>query len=100
MTEAGEEPRDTEQAARRSDPVEWLYLAASPIFATMAVFTAVAGGPADPLCAQGYGWSLSGMVPMYLLMSVFHSRPWLNLAGRRWTKVPSDIPSKKRQPYE
>jgi len=27
---------------------------------------------------------VGGMVPMYLLMSVFHSAPWLKLIGKRW----------------
>lgn len=63
----------------------WLGLAATPTFAVMAMLTAVLGaGPADMLCAAGHGLSLGGMVPMYLLMSAFHSAAWLRLiAGWR-----------------
>jgi hypothetical protein len=62
----------------------WLCLAASPTFALMAVLTAVAGGgPMEMLCASGRGAPLSGMVPMYLLMSAFHAPPWLRLLGGR-----------------
>lgn len=62
----------------------WLALAATPTFAIMAVLTAaLGGGPADMLCAAGYGSVLSGMVPMYLLMSAFHSAAWLRLIAER-----------------
>ena len=58
----------------------WLGLAATPTFAIMAVLTAVlGGGSADMLCSAGHGLSLGGMVPMYLLMSAFHSAAWLRL---------------------
>lgn len=61
----------------------WLGLAATPTFATMALLTAVlGGGPADMLCA-GHGSLLGGMVPMYLLMSAFHSAAWLRLVAER-----------------
>lgn len=75
---------DGEAAARRL--ARWLALAATPTFATMAVLTAVlGGGPADVLCSAGHGLSLGGMVPMYLLMSAFHSAAWLRLISRgRW----------------
>jgi hypothetical protein len=61
-----------------------LYLAAAPTFAVMALLTAVlGGGPLDALCSAGPASHLGGMVPMYLLMSAFHSAPWLKLiAGR------------------
>jgi hypothetical protein len=66
----------------------WLALAATPTFATMAVLTAVAGsGPADMLCAAGHGSVLGGMVPMYLLMSAFHSAAWLRLIAERRTSA-------------
>jgi hypothetical protein len=65
---------------------DWLSLAAAPTFAVMAVVTAISGGsPPDILCTAAHEASpLSGMVPMYLLMSAFHLAPWLKLiAGRR-----------------
>jgi hypothetical protein len=63
----------------------WLSLAAAPTFAIMALLTGLGGGPADMLCSAAPDASpLSGMVLMYLLMSAFHSAPWLKLiAGRR-----------------
>ncbi len=65
---------------------EWLGLAAAPAFAIMALLTGALGGsgPWDVLCsAAGDASPLSGMVPMYLLMSAFHSAPWLTLVSRR-----------------
>jgi hypothetical protein len=57
-----------------------LSLAAAPTFAAMALLT----GPHDMLCSSAQDASLlSGMVPMYLLMSAFHSAPWLKLASSR-----------------
>jgi len=70
-------------AARRT--TEWLGLAAAPTFAIMALLTSVlGGGQPDILCsAAEHASPLSGMTAMYLLMSVFHSPPWLKLiAGR------------------
>ncbi|MDN4999579.1 hypothetical protein ACFQZO_01610 [Bradyrhizobium sp. GCM10027634] len=73
--------RDGSEAA--SQLARWLGLAATPTFAVMAVLTAVLGGSAD-MCSAGHGLSLGGMVPMYLLMSAFHSAAWLRLlSGRR-----------------
>ena|SRR5690348_12702869 len=63
---------------------DWLALAAAPTFALMALLTGVLGGSPDMLCAEMQGTSsLSGMVPMYLLMSAFHSAPWLRLISSR-----------------
>jgi len=64
---------------------EWISLAAAPTFAIMALLTSLfGGGPLDMLCSAAHGVSpLSGMVPMYLLMSAFHSSPWLKLILRR-----------------
>jgi hypothetical protein len=60
---------------------DWLGLAAAPTFAIMALLTGVFAGKPDALCAALQGTSpLSGMVPMYLLMSAFHLAPWLKLA--------------------
>ncbi len=61
-------------------PADWLSLAAAPTFAVMALLTGLFGGKPDVLCAALQGTSpLSGMLPMYLLMSVFHLAPWLKL---------------------
>ena len=64
---------------------DWLCLAATPTFAVLALLTAVAsGGPQDVLCAAAHSGSpLNGMAAMYLLMSAFHSVPWLKLISRR-----------------
>jgi hypothetical protein len=64
---------------------DWLSMAAAPTFAIMALQTGVlGGGPAEMLCAAAHPSPLSGMVLMYLLMSAFHSSPWLKLiSGRR-----------------
>jgi hypothetical protein len=66
-------------------PGDWLSLAAAPTFAIMALLTGLFGGKPDVLCAVLEGTSpLSGMVPMYLLMSAFHLAPWLKLVfGQR-----------------
>jgi hypothetical protein len=63
----------------------WLCLAAAPTFAIMALLTAFPGaGPPDMLCAVAQPASpLSGMAAMYLLMSAFHSAPWLKLISNR-----------------
>jgi hypothetical protein len=62
-----------------------LSLAAAPTFATMALLTSVGGGgPLDILCsAMPDASALTGMVPMYVLMSAFHLAPWLRLISRR-----------------
>jgi hypothetical protein len=64
---------------------DWLHLAAAPTFAVMALLSGLGGGPPNMLCSGGHGGlPLSGMATMYLLMSAFHSAPWLRLiSGRR-----------------
>jgi hypothetical protein len=61
---------------------DWLGLAAAPAFATMALMTGCLGGGTDPLCSA-HGSLMSGMAPMYLLMSAFHAGPWLRLIFSR-----------------
>jgi hypothetical protein len=79
-------------AAKVGQPRQWpkpgadclLSLAAAPIFAMMALLTGVlGGGPVDALCSVAGASPLSGMVPMYLLMSAFHLAPWLKLISSR-----------------
>ncbi|HYI30262.1 MAG TPA: hypothetical protein VD863_20680 [Bradyrhizobium sp.] len=61
---------------------DFLYLAAAPTFAIMALLTSVLGGGSpDALCSGAS--LLSGMVPMYWLMSAFHLAPWLKLISNR-----------------
>jgi hypothetical protein len=59
-----------------------LPLAAAPTFAVMAVLTAD-GDAGQMVCsAASHMSSLSGMVPMYVLMSAFHAAPWVKLLSR------------------
>jgi hypothetical protein len=80
---------DDKGTAAARNIVRWLSLAAAPTFAIMALLTAVAGsGPLDSLCSAATASPMGGMVPMYLLMSAFHSAPWLKLiAGRTRSQV-------------
>jgi hypothetical protein len=63
----------------------WLGLAAAPAFATMALITGMLGeSQPEMLCSAMHGGSvLGGMVPMYLLMCVFHASPWLKLLSSK-----------------
>ena len=62
----------------------WLGLAAAPAFAVMAVLTGVPGGGAEMICSAAHNVSpLSGMAPMYALMSAFHLTPWVTAIARR-----------------
>jgi hypothetical protein len=65
---------------------DFLYLAAAPTFAIMALLTAVLGGSPDVLCSIAHASPLSGMVPMYVLMSAFHLAPWLRLIAN-WRRA-------------
>jgi hypothetical protein len=72
---------------------DWLCLAAAPTFALMALLTGVLGGnPPDLLCSAAQDASpLSGMIPMYVLMSAFHSGPWLKLISSRRSSARGSI---------
>ncbi len=84
------------ETGRRSDAAAlgtagWLGLAAAPTFAVMALLSCLSGGGADMMCPAAHGVSaLSGMVPMYVLMSAFHSTPWLRLISRRRSVAAGD----------
>jgi hypothetical protein len=66
------------------DLADWLGLAAAPTFAIMALLTGILGGSsADMLCSAMQASSpWCGMVAMYVLMSAFHSAPWIRKLGR------------------
>lgn len=75
---------DLPMTRRPAGVAGWLHLAAAPTFAAMALATAVSGG--DVLCSAMGASPLAGMVPMYLLMSLFHAAPWLRLIARGETE--------------
>lgn len=81
---SGETMREGDNALTKA-VASFLHFAAAPTFAMMALLTCLlGGGPTDVLCSTAGVASLGGMVPMYLLMSAFHSAPWLRLvAGHR-----------------
>jgi hypothetical protein len=62
-----------------------LLFAAAPTFGIMALLTAAqSAAMPDVLCSSSRGgWFLTGMVPMYSLMSAFHLTPWLKFVGGR-----------------
>lgn len=71
---------------RAASADRWLAFAAAPTFAIMALLTAIQDN-ATPgmLCSAADASPLTGMIPMYLLMSAFHSAPWLRLLASRRT---------------
>jgi hypothetical protein len=70
----------------------WLGLAAAPTFAVMALWTGLFGGQPDMLCTAMQGASpAGGMMMMYLLMSAFHSAPWLQLICGRQSRIAASI---------
>jgi hypothetical protein len=83
---AGDTIDHERRASATFGAADWLSLAAAPSFAIMALLTGVGGGPPDMLCSAAHASPLSGMVAMYLLMSAFHSAPWLKLISNRTSK--------------
>ena len=76
---AREEHRRRDNGVPRG-AADWLRLSAAPTFATMALLAACGGDQPDMICSAVHAVSpFSGMVPMYVLMSVFHLAPWLTL---------------------
>src|SRR5258706_14488869 len=75
--------------AAAAGAADWLYLAAAPTFAIMALLTGgLGGGSPDALCSMAGGSPLLRMVPMYLLMGALHSAPWLKLVSPRRRGAP------------
>jgi hypothetical protein len=74
---------DGDQAAPAA--IRRLALAAAPTFGAMALWTAMADGTQEVICAGGRsGFPLGPMTVMYVLMSLFHAGPWITLLfGRR-----------------
>jgi hypothetical protein len=60
--------------------IQWLAFGAAPTFAAMALVTAIQPAGMPGLCPAmpDPSW-LTGMAPMYVLMSLFHVTPWLKL---------------------
>lgn len=67
--------------ADKQTPTDWLRLAAAPVFAAMALVCAIDAPPVSMCAAGATLLPLDGMTAMYLLMSLFHLPPWLNLRG-------------------
>ena len=82
---AGGTIRSENRHAAALPAADWLCLGAAPTFAMMALLTGALGsGQPDIFCSAAQHTSpLSGMTPMYLLMSAFHSPPWLKLISSR-----------------
>jgi hypothetical protein len=78
-----------------------LSLAAAPTFAIMALLTGALGpGPADVLCsATQTAMPLNGMVVMYVLMSAFHSAPWLKLLSSRVRGASFQARDRRHHPF-
>ncbi len=61
-----------------------LSLAAAPSFAVMALLAAVQDGNKDMMCSGAHDASpLTGMLAMYVMMSVLHAAPWLRVIRRQ-----------------
>ena len=61
-----------------------LALAPTPTFALLAVLSAgQESNLQNVICSAAHSSPLTGMVSMYLLMSVFHAGPWIRLLAAR-----------------
>ena len=63
--------------------MRFLSLAPTPTFALLALLSSSQESSLQSLiCAAGHSSPMPGMVSMYLLMSVFHSAPWIRMITR------------------
>ncbi len=68
---------------------KFLRLAVAPTCAIMAVSTvALDHHLPNAICSAAAGSWLSGMAPMYSLMAIFHSAPWLKMLSRQGRVTP------------
>jgi hypothetical protein len=68
--------------------IGWLRLAASPTFAVMG-WVSASDAPQSLMCSSASAvLPIGGMALMYLLMSLFHLSPWLELASRQAARQP------------
>lgn len=61
----------------------WLGILATPTFAALAVLNHVGKGGAMHMVCGVDASPMAGMDAMYVLMSIFHSGPWLRLVAKR-----------------
>ena len=82
----------TDLSNRRAalNAADCLCLAATPAFAIMALATGVYGEPSMAGMMMPDASPVAGMMPMYVLMSIFHAAPWLKLIsqGRGYDATP------------
>jgi hypothetical protein len=78
-------------AAAALGAADWVCFAAAPTFAIMALLAGVLGdGAQNTVCSAAQDASpLSGMVWLHMLMSAFHSAPWLKLISSRPKTAPA-----------
>jgi hypothetical protein len=69
---------------------------AAPTFAVLAIANALYEGRGMAVLCSG-GSVINGMTMMYLLMSAFHTAPWLKLIARR--RSPTAISPQVEKPY-
>lgn len=67
--------------------VNWLSYAATPVFAAMALYSIAFHGPEMICLASPEGTLPSGMISMYILMSIFHATPWLRLVSGQLSRA-------------
>lgn len=84
-TGSGAEGREAHRfRVRIASVADGLCLAATPVFALMALWVAVDGsGPTPGLCGGVGGAWFDGMTLMYTLMSLLHAAPWLRRIAHR-----------------